>query len=81
MMKGYRESFGSLPKMEDFAIDLQTCEALKIDQLQLLDTQPDEWVQIYRKMTEAEIQGRNFVINVMRREPKENEENPQNIKV
>lgn len=52
-MTTYRESLSSLPKMEDLALDLETCEATKIKDIGMLDQKKSEWKMIYRKMMEG----------------------------
>ena len=34
-----------------------------------METKEDEWKLLHRKMVDSALEGRNFVINVMRREP------------
>lgn len=46
-----------------------------------METKEDEWKLLYRKMLEKEIQGRKFVINIMRRETMPDENNPHSIKI
>ena len=43
IMFAYRESLASLPKMDDLASDLQTCEATKIQDLPMLEEKPVVW--------------------------------------
>ena len=50
IMASYRESASSLPKMDDLALDLQTCEAQKVSEIPLLDQKEPSWNLIYRRM-------------------------------
>jgi len=68
VMLSYRESLASLPKIDDLALDLETCEAHRIQDLPMLAEKTVEWEMMYRKM--AEVNKVRYVITLLRRQPK-----------
>jgi hypothetical protein len=68
IMSTYRESLSSLPKMDDLALDLQTCEAQKVSEIPMLEQKKNEWKIIYRKMVEQQEESQRFVVTLLRRD-------------
>lgn len=81
IMASYRESCSSLPKMDELALDFQTCEAMKISQLPLLEPKTNSWTMIYRKMIEQEEYNLRFVVTLLRRDQGEGSAEDHNIKL
>jgi len=74
IMLSYRESLASLPKMDDLALDLQTCETSKIGDLPKLEEKKVTWNMTYRKMMEDSDTGGRYVITLLRKTKDPNEE-------
>ena len=81
ILSAYRESLSSLPKMDDLALDLQTCEAQKVQDLPMLDENQNQWNMIYRKMTEEGQSGDRYVLSLLRRDKQEGRFEDYNIKL
>ena len=66
-MLSYRESLASLPKMDDLALDLQTCETSKISYMPKLEEKKISWNMTYRKMMEDSDTGGRYVVTLLRK--------------
>ena len=78
---GYKESSGSLQKIDDLSIDLQRVDAQKIADIPRLEQKKDQWELIYRKMIEKPEVEQRFVANILRKTPDEFGMKQPNIKL